>query len=232
MHRCLAAKVMECPVRINFNRLPVHGKDERGISGIVEARITDDPVGDDADRDVFAINEPLGKLILARVTFRETDALRTAPPDRLDHPFSGPGFARHGNTVLTEDLLGLHLVRAERHGHEPAAEVVRVLLEDHGKFREQVVGGDHEAHVARRCEPFDLSGKIAFIRADYLVAAPLETFPEHSKHRPAFMGKQRIMRGCIFCEQDLHLRVGMLPWKITLSDRSGYVWGGCNNWWT
>jgi hypothetical protein len=33
------------------------------------------------------------------------------------------------------------------------------------------------------------------------------------------MGKHRIMRGRIFCEQDFHLIIRMLPGKITLSDR-------------
>jgi hypothetical protein len=66
---------------------------------------------------------------------------------------------------------------------------------------------------------FDLSSKIAFIRENHLIAASLETSPDYIKHPPPFWGKERIMRGRIFCEQNFHLIICVLPWKITLSDR-------------
>ena len=160
MDRCLAAKIMERSVSINLDMLPVYRKDRRGISRKVQAGIPDDPVRDDTDREMFAFDILLGKLTFTGSPSESRTPCAPQPLTGLMTRFPAPAFPGYADAMLGKDLLGLHFVCTECHGHEPAAEVVRVLFEDHGELREQVVGSDHKPHIARGCKPFDLISKI------------------------------------------------------------------------
>ena len=81
-----------------------------------------------------------------------------------------------------------------------------VLLDQEGKFCEQVVGCDHEPHVARGSEPYYLIVKISGPGKHNLVPAPGKTLVQDVKHRRPFGSKGWIAGSRVLGKQDVHRR--------------------------
>jgi hypothetical protein len=121
--------------------------------------------------------------------------------------------------MLAQDPFRLDLVGAKSSCHETAPEIVGMLLKYLGVARKQVIGCDHETHVACRGYTVNLSSKIAVPGQQDIVPAVFEALFKDRKHRGSFRCKKGIAGRGIFGKQDFHHFFFWFFEEMTLSDR-------------
>jgi hypothetical protein len=81
------------------------------------------------------------------------------------------------------------------------------LFEEGGIPEEQVIRGNHKTGITPRGKVPDLFRKVPSPRDYYVIPAPLEACPEHTKHCCTFRGKPGVMCHGILSKKYLHYQI-------------------------
>ncbi len=204
----LAPEVLEVPVLVDGDLLPVYGEQERWVARVVLADITGHVTPHKAHAQGLSLDIRLGKLARIRFLIGQSDSQRATTLDRFDDPPPLPDFGRHSYTMPGEDRCCALFVCADRRVHAPAPDVMGELFEEVGIPEEEVIRRNNQSHIAPGSESPDLALDIGPLRHHEIVAASLKAPADRGEHGGTFWRKVRVIAYGVFGEKCLHRSKG------------------------